>query len=80
MKAKIKFYPHGMSKGDQFKLLGTDAAKGWDRLFVMFSLIGAGIGTGISIQAALDMGLTEADLKASVEAPQEFDVKLQKGG
>lgn len=78
MKAKIRFYPRGMPKTKQLEILGTDGARGFDKPFVLITF--DGVGTGISIQAALDMGLTEADLKAAVETPQEFDVKLQKGG
>lgn len=78
MKARIRFYPRGMTEDEQLKILGADADVGWGEPFVIVSF--PGIGIGVSINEALAMGLTDADLKAAREAPQEFEVKLLKGG
>lgn len=80
MKAQVKFYPSkDKAKAAQIEILGTlgtDKPLGSGDAFVIISF--RGVGTWLSVEEALGLGLTEADLKASIEAPQEFEIKLQK--
>lgn len=76
MKVKVRAYLQGMEPGEQSQILGTEANLGWDKPIVILSFDGAG--AGISVQEALDMGLTEDDLRAANDEPQEFEIRLKR--
>lgn len=77
MKAHIRFYPsRDEAKTAQLEILGIDKPLGPGDAFIIISF--RGVGTWLSVQEALGMGLTEADLRASIEFPQKFELKLQK--
>ncbi|MBA7672727.1 hypothetical protein ES703_80914 [subsurface metagenome] len=76
MVVQVRIYSKGMKRRKQVKLLGTEADLGWDIPFAILTF--NHVGTGVSIQEVLDMGLTNADIKSASKEPQEFGIKLFK--
>jgi len=80
MKALVRIYPRGAFFREQLAILKPAGQSESKEPIVIVDFIGHGVGIEVSISEALALGLTAEDLKAANKQPQEFEVKLLKGG
>ena len=75
-KALVRFHSEGISPDEQLRIFGTLADLGLQDPFVEVGFAGhLGNSAYVSVDEAVDMGLTPGHLQAAITEPREFVLK-----